>query len=133
MLRCLDNCVGLAKYAGPGQWNDPDMLEVGNGGMTTNEYKSHFALWALLKSPLLIGCDITNMSADTRNILLSNEVIALSQDILGVAGDLIWKEGPNEVYAMPLSDGSRGVVLFNRYESIIPSLLFSLQFVTKAA
>jgi alpha-galactosidase len=91
------------------------MLEVGNGGMTQKEYRSHFALWALLKSPLLIGCDVRNMSAATLSILTASDVIALSQDKLGVAGDLIWKEGPNEVYAMPLSDGSRGVVMFNRH------------------
>lgn len=57
--------MGLEKYSGPGGWNDPDMLEVGNGGMTTTEYQSHFALWALLKAPLIIGCDITKMSEDT--------------------------------------------------------------------
>ena len=75
--------MGLEKYSGPGGWNDPDMLEVGNGGMTTVEYQSHFALWALLKAPLIIGCDITNMSEDTKNILMNEEVIAVNQDSLG--------------------------------------------------
>jgi len=74
------------KYAGPGAWNDPDMLEVGNGGMTTTEYTSHFSLWALSKSPLLIGCDITNMSPATLSILTNSEVIAINQDPLGVQG-----------------------------------------------
>lgn len=154
-VRCLNNVVGLARYAGPGGWNDPDMLEVGNGGMSTTEYQvtkqgvqkhyvarvdgwcmhhtrcsfccgecsracvsctrggwaktwrecmfvilayvtvacsamfamlwqAHFALWALLKSPLLIGADIRSMSNDTQAILLAKEVIALNQDKLGV-------------------------------------------------
>jgi alpha-galactosidase len=73
-------------YAAPGGWNDPDMLEVGNGGMTTTEYRSHFSLWALAKAPLLIGCDITKMSADTFAILTAPEVIAVSQDPLGKQG-----------------------------------------------
>lgn len=115
LLRSLDNTVGLSRFAGPGKWNDPDMLEVGNGGMTNFEYRAHFALWALLKSPMLIGCDIRNMTADTKKILLNKEIIAISQDSLGAAGDLVWKQGPNEVYATPLSDGSRAVVAFNRH------------------
>ena len=61
----LESQVGLSKYSGPGAWNDPDMLEVGNGGMTHDQYQSHFVLWAALKSPLLIGCDVSNMSAAT--------------------------------------------------------------------
>lgn len=74
----LELQVGKEKYAGPGAWNDPDMLEVGNGGMTDKEYQAHFALWALLKAPLLIGCDITNMSESTKNILMNKEVIAVN-------------------------------------------------------
>jgi alpha-galactosidase len=123
LLRCLDNTVNLARYAHPGGWNDPDMLEVGNGGMTPLEYESHFALWCLMKAPLLIGCDltpegVTNTSGwnnHTKWVLLNEELIAVNQDPLGVAGDLIWKEGPNEVWAGPLDDGSRAVVLFNRH------------------
>lgn len=75
----LDKQVDLEEFAGPGGWNDPDMLEVGNGGMTDVEYQSHFALWALLKAPLLIGCDITNMSDATKKILMNAEVIAVNQ------------------------------------------------------
>jgi len=123
LLRCLDNNVNLAKYAQPGGWNDPDMLEVGNGGMTPFEYESHFALWCLMKAPLLIGCDltpegVTNTSGwnnHTQWVLLNKELIAVNQDPLGVAGDLVWKEGPNEVWAGPLADGGRAVVLFNRH------------------
>jgi hypothetical protein len=91
--------------------------------MTPNEYESHFALWALMKAPLLIGCDltpegVTNTSGwniHTQFVLLNKELIAINQDPLGVAGDLIWKEGPNEIWAGPLDDGSRVVVLFNRH------------------
>jgi len=78
-----------ADYSGPGGWNDPDMLEVGNGLMTTAEYKIHFGIWALIKAPLLIGCDITNMTTEIREILLNKEVIAINQDPLGVQGRLL--------------------------------------------
>jgi alpha-galactosidase len=115
LLRMLDNTAGLAKYAGPYGWNDADMLEVGNGGMTFDEYESHFALWALMKSPLIIGCDLTAMNDSTLFILTSKELIAVNQDPLGVAGDIVWKEGANEVWAAPLEDGSRAVVMFNRH------------------
>jgi len=123
LLRCLDNNINLARYAGPGGWNDPDMLEVGNGGMTYLEYESHFALWCLMKAPLLVGCDLTpegvthntGWNNHTQWVLLNEELIAVNQDPLGVAGDLVWKEGPNEVWAGPLKNGSRVVVLFNRH------------------
>ncbi|KAK9811915.1 hypothetical protein WJX72_012363 [[Myrmecia] bisecta] len=115
MLRCLDNTVGLSRFAGPGGWNDPDMLEVGNGQLTYNEERAHFALWALLKSPLLIGADLRTLSKSALSVLTAAEVIAANQDPLGVAGDLIWKEGPIEVYAGPLQGGDRAVVLFNRH------------------
>lgn len=68
-ISILDQQVGLERYAKPGAWNDPDMLEVGNGGMTANEYQAHFVLWAALKAPLLIGCDLSKMTAETLNIL----------------------------------------------------------------
>lgn len=68
-ISILDKQVGLEKYAGPGAWNDPDMLEVGNGGMTHNEYEAHFALWCLLKAPLLIGCSLEDASSETLTIL----------------------------------------------------------------
>uniref|UniRef100_A0A804PLF1 Alpha-galactosidase n=1 Tax=Zea mays TaxID=4577 RepID=A0A804PLF1_MAIZE len=75
-----------ASYAGPGGWNDPDMLEVGNGGMTLAEYRSHFSIWALMKAPLLIGCDVRNMTSETMEILSNKEVIQVNQDPLGVQG-----------------------------------------------
>jgi len=86
MLNIIEYNDQWADYAGPGGWNDPDMLEVGNGGMTFEEYKSHFSLWCLAKAPLLVGCDITNMSEETKFILMAPEVIAVNQDPLGVQG-----------------------------------------------
>ncbi|XP_010252090.1 PREDICTED: alpha-galactosidase 3 isoform X2 [Nelumbo nucifera] len=82
-----------AAYAGPGGWNDPDMLEVGNGGMTYQEYRAHFSIWALMKAPLLIGCDVRNMTAETLEILSNKEVIAVNQDPLGVQGRKVYAEG----------------------------------------
>ena len=102
-------------YSGPGHWNDPDMLEVGNGGMTTAEYQAHFSLWCLIKSPLLIGCDVTQMSDDTKAILMNEEIIALSQDDLGVQGHKVWMNmDGQEIWAGPLANGDFGVILFNR-------------------
>ena len=86
MIRIIDINNQWYKYARPGGWNDPDMLEVGNGGMTTEEYKVHFGLWSLCKAPLLIGCDITNMTKETLDILSNPEVIAINQDKLGKQG-----------------------------------------------
>nr|GLL28048.1 alpha-galactosidase 3 [Ipomoea trifida] len=103
-----------AAYAGPGGWNDPDMLEVGNGGMTYEEYRAHFSIWALMKAPLIIGCDVRNMTAETFEILSNTEVIAVDQDPLGVQGRKVSESGANgcqEVWAGPLS-GNRLVVAF---------------------
>ena len=86
MINIIDQNNNWYEYAGPGGWNDPDMLEVGNGGMTTIEYRTHFSLWAISKAPLLIGCDVTNMSNDTWDILTNPEVIAINQDELGEQG-----------------------------------------------
>ncbi|KAM1406896.1 hypothetical protein ACFXTH_001517 [Malus domestica] len=106
-----------AAYAGPGGWNDPDMLEVGNGGMTYPEYRSHFSIWALMKAPLLIGCDVRNMTAETFEILSNEEVIAVNQDPLGVQGRKVNVSGPDgcyQVWAGPLSSYRWAVVLWNR-------------------
>ncbi|KAF8021788.1 hypothetical protein BT93_G2043 [Corymbia citriodora subsp. variegata] len=103
-----------AEYAGPGGWNDPDMLEVGNGGMTAEEYRSHFSIWALVKAPLLIGCDIRSMDNTTFEILSNREVIAVNQDGLGVQGKKMKKDGDLEVWAGPLTGYRVAVVLWNR-------------------
>jgi alpha-galactosidase len=114
MLDILDQQVDLARYAGPGHWNDPDMLEVGNGGMTTAEYRAHFSLWAILAAPLIAGNDVRTMSAETRAILTNKEVIAVDQDALGSGGERVVRNGDAEVWSKRLADGSRAVVLLNR-------------------
>ncbi|MER6664036.1 NPCBM/NEW2 domain-containing protein [Amycolatopsis japonica] len=114
MTNLLDQQVGLEGYAGPGGWNDPDMLEVGNGGMTDTEYRSHFALWSLLNAPLLAGNDLRSMSEATKKILMNKDLLALDQDWGGKQGRKIRDDGDTEVWAKPMSDGSNVVVLFNR-------------------
>jgi alpha-galactosidase len=114
---------GLGKFAGPGHWNDPDMLEVGNGGMKRDEYLTHMALWAMLAAPLLAGNDIRSMSVETKAILMNPEVIAVDQDAKGVQGHRVWDEGPLEIWVRPLADGSRAAALFNRGESALKMTL----------
>ncbi len=108
---------GLEKFAGPGHWNDPDMLEVGNGGMKRDEYRTHMALWAILAAPLLAGNDLRSMSPETKELLTNSEVLAVDQDKKGVQGHRVWQEGPLEIWVKPLADGSQAVGLFNRSES----------------
>jgi len=108
--------AGLSKYAGPGHWNDPDMLEVGNGGMKPGEYRTHMSLWALLAAPLLAGNDLTKMTPETIALLTNREVIAIDQDSAGHQGDRVRAEGPLEIWARPLADGSKAVGLFNRFD-----------------
>lgn len=114
MLTILDLQDGLETYAGPGHWNDPDMLEVGNGGMTDTEYRSHFSLWAILAAPLLAGNDLRDMRAGIRDILTNKEVIAVDQDPLGRQGRRVRKDGDLEVWVKQMKNGSRAVVLLNR-------------------
>jgi len=108
--------AGLAKYAGPGHWNDPDMLEVGNGGMNLEEYRTHMSLWALLAAPLLAGNDLSTMKPETIALLTNREVIAIDQDSLGKQADRVRAEGTQEIWARPLADGSKAVGLFNRFD-----------------
>ncbi len=100
--------------SGIGHWNDPDMMEVGNGGMTNDEYKTHFSLWAILAAPLIAGNDVRNLSDDTKAILLNKDVIAVDQDPMGVEGNRISKDGDREVWARPLAKGAYAIGLFNR-------------------
>jgi alpha-galactosidase len=104
----------LAQYARPGHWNDPDMLEIGNGGMTDNEYKTHMSLWSILAAPLLAGNDLRSMSPATLTILTNREVIAVDQDREGKQGARVWKSGDQEVWVRPLSGGAKAVAFFNR-------------------
>ncbi len=111
---------GLERFAGPGHWNDPDMLEVGNGGMTDEEYRTHMSLWCLLAAPLLAGNDLTKMTPETLAILTNPEVIAVDQDPAGIQGYRVSQEGPLEVWMKPLADGGKAVGLFNRGTSPMP-------------
>ena len=108
------NQNGLEKYAGPGHWNDPDMLEVGNGGMNDDEYRTHMSLWAILAAPLIAGNDLSKMTPYTVEVLTNREVLAVDQDPLGKQGYRIAQEGPFEVWMKPMADGSKVVGLFNR-------------------
>ena len=113
-VHILDLQAGLESIAGPGHWNDPDMLEVGNGGMSTTEYRSHFSLWCILAAPLMAGNDIRSMTPEIAEILKNKEVIAVDQDPMGLQGRRIRRDGETEVWAKQLNDGGRAVVLFNR-------------------
>lgn len=110
----FDLQLNLAQYAGPGHWNDPDMLEIGNGGMSDTEYRTHMSLWSLLAAPLLAGNDLRNVSPAVLEILTNKEVIAVDQDPLGKQATRVAKDGDLEVWARPLADGSFAVGLFNR-------------------
>src|SRR5882724_3803825 len=107
----------LAPYAKPGHWNDPDMLEIGNGGMTDDEYRTHMSLWAMLAAPLIAGNDLTKMTPYTVEMLTNREVLDVDQDPLGKQGFRVAQEGPFEIWMKPMADGSKIVGLFNRQRS----------------
>ena len=113
MISILSQQKDLAKFAGPGHWNDPDMLEVGNGGMTTEEYKTHFSLWCMLAAPLLAGNDLQNMSPETKSILTNKEIIALDQDILGKQAELWRNNGDYQIWMKMLAKDEKAVCLLN--------------------
>lgn len=106
--------AGLSHYASPGHWNDPDMLEVGNGHMKPDEYRTHMALWAMLAAPLLAGNDLSKMTPETVSMLTNRDIIAIDQDPLGKQGDRAWAAGQLEIWTRPLADGDFAVALFNR-------------------
>jgi alpha-galactosidase len=113
-ITIVDMNVDLADFAGPGHWNDPDMLEVGNGGMTDTEYRSHFSLWCILAAPLIAGNDLGNMKPEIAGILMNKEVIAVDQDPLGKQGKRVRHENDQDIFVKPLQDGSVAVVMVNR-------------------
>jgi len=115
-LTILDMQEGIRQHAGPGHWNDPDMLEVGNG-MTVNEDRSHFSLWAILAAPLIAGNDVRNMSKETLEILTNREVINIDQDILGIQGYKYSSNDGVEVWLRPLNDGDWAVAFLNRADT----------------
>lgn len=104
----------LARYAGPGRWNDPDMLEVGNGGMTNEEYKTHFSLWCMLASPLMAGNDLQKMTPEIKEILLNKEVIALDQDSLGRQATCYRDNGDYQIWVKALSNNEKAICLLNK-------------------
>lgn len=107
--------AGLAKFAGPGHWNDPDLLEVGNGGMNTEEYRTQMSLWAILAAPLIATNDLTQMTPDTKALLTNKDLIAIDQDRAGKEGDRMQAEGPVEIWERPLADGGAAIGIFNRH------------------
>ncbi|RZJ98596.1 MAG: glycoside hydrolase family 27 protein [Brevundimonas sp.] len=117
LMNIVDLNADLAPFAGPGHWNDPDMLQIGNGGMTTEEYRTHFSLWAMMAAPLMAGNDLATMTPEIHEILTNREVIAVDQDALGRAGARTWKDGDKEVWSRPLVGGGRAVILLNRGET----------------
>jgi len=104
----------LSKYAGPGHWNDPDMLEVGNGGMTTEEYKTHFSMWCMLAAPLMAGNDLENMSKETKDILTNANLIAVDQDTLGKQAVCVREIAGYEIWIKPLVKKGKAVCLLNK-------------------
>jgi len=113
VLQILDMQDGLREYAGPGHWNDPDMLEVGNG-MPVNEERAHFSMWCLLAAPLITGNDMNHMSAETREILTNPEAIAVDQDALGIQGFKYSTNNNVEIWFKPLAGGSWAMCILNR-------------------
>jgi alpha-galactosidase len=109
----LSQQAGLEEYAGPGHWNDPDMLEVGNGRLSLAENRSHFSMWAILAAPLLAGNDLPHMTPQIKAILTNRDVIAIDQDRLGKQGSHVYSDGEVEVWTRPLADGALAVAVLN--------------------
>jgi alpha-galactosidase len=110
---------GLERFAGPGHWNDPDMLEIGNGGMKDIEYRMHMSLWCLLAAPLIAGNDLTKMTPETVAILTNPELIAVDQDPAGIQGHRLLEQGAIVVMMKPMADGSKVVGFFNREQGVV--------------
>ena len=117
VLQCIDAAAELYPYAGPGHWNDMEMLEVGNGELTEDENKTHFSMWCMMAAPLMSGNDLREMDFKTRQILTNKEVIAVNQDPMGQQGIRFMKMGEHEIWAKPLEGGEIAVCFLNRGES----------------
>jgi alpha-galactosidase len=113
MLNIAYAQVGLGKYTQPGRWNDPDMLEIGNGGMSTEEYQTHMTLWSVLGAPLVAGNDLSKMSEADKGILMNREAIAIDQDAMGKGGDRVEQIGDVSVWERPLTGGRTAVAIVN--------------------
>lgn len=114
VLEIIDTLADLYPYAGPGHWNDAEMLEIGNGGMTRDEYITHFSMWSMLAAPLMAGNDLRSMTKETLEILTNKEVIAVDQDKLGQQARRFMDMGEHEIWAKPLADGEIAVCFLNR-------------------
>jgi alpha-galactosidase len=113
MYTILSMQAGLEKYAGPGHWNDPDMLEVGNGRLHLGENRVHFTMWAMLSAPLLAGNDLPHMKPEIHDILTNKEVIAIDQDKLGRQASRIYSEGEVDVWLKHLAGGAGAIAIVN--------------------
>ena len=109
----LSQQKGLTSYAAPGHWNDPDMLEVGNGKLSLAENRSHFSMWAMLAAPLLAGNDLPNMKPEIKDILTRREIIAIDQDPLGKQARYIYSSGQMEVWQRDLQGGAKAIAILN--------------------
>jgi alpha-galactosidase len=122
ILAAIDASANLEKHAGPGGWNDPDMLVVGlgnkgnikGGGCAVGEYQTQMSMWCMLAAPLMIGCDIRNMDVETSRILTNAEAIAVDQDRLGKQGNRVARTASTDVWRKPLAGGALAVALLNR-------------------
>jgi alpha-galactosidase len=114
MIDIFEKQKDLSRYAGPGKWNDPDMLEVGNGGMTSEEYRTHFSLWCMLASPLMAGNDIANMTPEIKSILLNREMTAINQDTLGMQATCYRDQGNYQIWIKGLANNEKAVCLLNK-------------------
>jgi alpha-galactosidase len=109
----INSQAGLAPYSGPNHWNDPDMLEVGNGKLTLADNRTHFAMWAMLAAPLLAGNDLPNMKPEIKAILTNRDIIAIDQDRLGKQATRIYSDGEVDVWTRPLSGGAIAIAVLN--------------------
>ena len=117
IINCIDANASLASYASPGAWNDPEMLEIGNGGCTAEEYRTQMSMWCIMAAPLIAGNDIRTMLQATKDILLNKEVIAVDQDSAGIQGSRISSSNGIEIWCKPLGSASgttKAVALLNR-------------------
>ena len=113
-MQILDMQDGLREYAGPGHWNDPDMLEVGVGSLTDNENRAHFSMWAMLAAPLIAGNDLRNMTEEVRKVLTNADVISVNQDALGIQALKYKADNGLETWFKPLENGKWAVCFLNR-------------------
>ena len=112
VLDCINKNDSLRRYAGPGHWNDPDMLEVGNG-LSVNQDRAHFTMWCMMASPLILGNDVRNMSAETKALLTNRNLIAINQDRLGVQGLRFLSRDGLDYWFKPLANGDWAMTIFN--------------------